>query len=124
MDGARASEFAGRSVSGAGDVNGDRRPDLIVGAPGAISGNQEGERKARGRAYVVFGKSSAPAVDLGRLGAGGFQITGRHFRFPDAFGLTVSGAGDVDRNGRADVIVGSGGNPGFEARTSRSLRHT
>jgi hypothetical protein len=119
MDGARASEFAGRSVSGAGDVNGDRRPDLIVGAPGAISGNQEGERKARGRAYVVFGQSSAAAVDLGRLGAGGFQITGRHFRFPDAFGLTVSGAGDVDRNGRADVIVGSGGNPGFETLTTR-----
>ena len=118
MDGATPGELAGRAVSGAGDVNGDRRPDLLVGAPGAFSGSQEGDRKARGIAYVVFGKSSATPIDLGRLGTGGFQITGRRFPFPDAFGVTVSGAGDVDRDGHADVIVGSAGNQGFEDRVT------
>lgn len=114
IDGATTGELAGRAVSGAGDVNGDRRPDVLVGAPGAFSGGAEGPRKARGKAYVVFGKSSSAPVDLARLGTSGFQITGRHFQFPDAFGLAVSGAGDINRDGHADVIVAAPGNPGFE----------
>ena len=46
-------DSAGRSVSAAGDVNGDGFDDLIVGAPlGDDGGNAAGE------AYVVFGKAS------------------------------------------------------------------
>jgi len=116
IDGADAGEFAGRSVSGVGDVNGDRRPDLLVGAPGTISVSDSQRARPRGRAYVVFGKSSTTAVDLAQLGNGGFRITGKSFQYPDAFGFDVSGAGDLDRDRHADLIVVAAGNPGFEER--------
>ena len=114
IDGAEAGDFAGRSVSGGRDVNGDRIPDVVVGAPGVFSASEEGERKPRGKAYVVFGRSTTTTVDLSRLGGAGFQITGRHFRFPDAFGLAVCVAGDVDHDRLADLVVAAPGNPGFE----------
>ncbi len=41
---------SGRSVSGAGDVNGDGLADLIVGALGADPGGNDGA----GETYVVF----------------------------------------------------------------------
>src|SRR5436309_217088 len=49
LSGFEDSAFAGRSVSGAGDVNGDGFADLIVGAH---STNALGSD--RGEAYVVF----------------------------------------------------------------------
>lgn len=89
---------SGYSVSGAGDVNGDGLADLIVGAPG------DG---FRGKSYVVFGKETTDAVSLGavELGSGGFAING--IDFFDRAGQSVSGAGDVNGDGLADVIVGS-----------------
>ena len=101
IDGIDASDFSGRSVSGAGDVNGDGLADLIVGAPGAAPG---GNNRA-GESYVVFGKSDNGSVDLGNLGAGGFRIDGSNVF--DNSGTSVSGAGDVNGDGLADLIVGA-----------------
>src|SRR5687768_11819083 len=54
VDGAAAGDNAGRSVAGTGDVNGDGRGDMIVGAQGAdLNG-----RANAGAAYVVFGGAS------------------------------------------------------------------
>jgi hypothetical protein len=114
IDGAAPGDLAGRSVSGGRDVNGDRISDLLIGAPRVFSSSEEGAQARRGTAYVVFGKSTTTTVDLSLLGGGGFQITGRRFRFPDAFGLAVSIAGDIDRDGHADLVVAAPGNPGFE----------
>jgi hypothetical protein len=105
INGVDVNDNAGRSLSAAGDVNGDGVPDLIVGARG---GDPNGNTSA-GESYVVFGKTSGAAIDLFdvQAGTGGFVING-----VDAFDLSgapVSGAGDVNGDGLADLIVGAVG---------------
>ena len=84
----------GAAVAGAGDVNGDGYDDLIVGAPFIDTVNTDD-----GRGYLYFGgpgafDTSADAV-LGLSQASAF------------FGASVAGAGDVNGDGYADVIVGA-----------------
>ena len=96
------SDFAGVSVSSAGDVNGDGIADLIVGA----SKNDAGGLDA-GAAYVVFGTTAAAtSINLATLsGAAGFKITGE--AAGDLAGVPVSAAGDVNGDGIADLIIGA-----------------
>jgi len=100
--GASASDFAGRSVSSAGDVNGDGFDDLIIGASGA---DPNGDNS--GASYVVFGKTGGTPVQLSdvTMGNGGVVINGAaRFHFS---GQSVSSAGDVNGDGFDDLIVGA-----------------
>jgi hypothetical protein len=99
--GAASSEGAGDAVAGLGDVNRDGIGDLVVGAPGARNNG----RANSGSAYVVFGRETPGAIDLSALGAGGFRIDGAAAN--DRTGYAVAGLGDVDGDGRADVLVGA-----------------
>ncbi len=103
IDGAAAGDLAGDSVSGAGDVNGDGRDDVIVGAPNADNNS----RNLSGSAYLVYGSSSTPAtpIDLAALGANGFRIDGAAAN--DKAGFSVAGTGDVNGDGRDEVVVGA-----------------
>ena len=101
IDGAGAGDRTGRSVAGAGDVNGDGRADLLVGAHGADSHGQANS----GAAYVVFGRNSGAAVDLAALGDRGFRIDGG--ATSERAGWTVAPAGDVNGDGHPDVLVGA-----------------
>src|SRR5262245_5962516 len=87
--GGTADDRVGWSVARAGDVNGDRRPDVIIGAPTA----GYNAREASGSAYVVFGQRSAKTIDLASLGSAGFRIDGAEVG--DAAGFAVSTAGDA-----------------------------
>jgi Ca2+-binding RTX toxin-like protein len=102
IQGDAAGDEAGRSVSSAGDVNGDGLGDLIVGAPT----NDNGGANA-GEAYVIFGKSSGLTnIDLTSLTASqGFKIQGD--AAGDYAGWSVSSAGDVNGDGFDDLIVGA-----------------
>ena len=98
-------DYAGYSVSAAGDVNGDGFDDLLIGAYGADPAGNE----SAGAAYVIFGKSTgftAPMALSSLNGANGFRIDGA--AEADYAGQSVSGAGDVnhDRPRQANVLLG------------------
>ena len=56
IQGAAAYDDSGRSVSGAGDVNGDGIDDLIIGA----TGRRPERPYCAGASYVVFGATGLP----------------------------------------------------------------
>jgi len=101
-DGPPEGAMAGSAVAGAGDVNGDGLGDLLIGAP--FTGHRG--RAFSGSVYLVFGKRSAEPVDLERLGAAGFRIDGP--RRDAAAGHALAGVGDVNGDGRPDVVVSAG----------------
>lgn len=100
-NGKSKSDRFGRSVAGAGDVNGDGVPDLIVGAFKV----DVVPRYSVGAAYVYSGVDGS----LLHRWEGGDKIS--------YFGYSVSGAGDVNGDGFDDLMVCSntefGGYSGF-----------
>ncbi len=65
IDGAAAYDQSGCSVSGAGDVNGDGRDDVVIGADTA--GNNV--RFSSGSSYVIYGAATQANLDLNTLTA-------------------------------------------------------
>jgi hypothetical protein len=78
-----ANSQLGIGIEAAGDVNGDRIPDVIAGAPYAD------------QAFVYSGRDGKVLLTL-RGDASG-----------EAFGQRVSDAGDIDRDGYGEVLVGA-----------------
>lgn len=102
IDGQTDSDEACTAVAGLGDVDGDGRSDLLVGAPFADDGVL-----LQGRAYVVLGKTDSATVLLNNVaaGMGGYAIDGE--AAGDFLGQAVAGPGDVDGDGYADVVLGA-----------------
>jgi FG-GAP repeat/RTX calcium-binding nonapeptide repeat (4 copies)/Dockerin type I domain len=102
--GADARDQSGFSVSSAGDMNGDGFDDLLIGAYRA---NGSGNAKySAGESYVIFGSASLPGtIDLANIGSLGIPIFGADSF--DQSGNSISGAGDVNGDGFADLVVGS-----------------
>jgi FG-GAP repeat/FG-GAP-like repeat len=89
----------GISVAGAGDVNGDGYSDVVVGAYLLNSGS------SGGAAFVYLGNPSGMVFDPENVGgaAASLLITQANADF----GVSVAGAGDVNGDGFADVVVGA-----------------
>ena len=104
LNGIERFDLSGRSVSSAGDVNGDGFDDILIGA---FTADPNGNREA-GESYVVFGKAGgfSSIIDLSSLdGSNGFILNGID-RYDDS-GYSVSSAGDVNGDGFDDVIIGA-----------------
>ena len=109
LDGAPGDE-QGYAIADAGDTDGDGVPDIVSGAPGV----------GRGSAYLYSGATGQLLHTFSRGRAGDF------------FGAAVAGAGDVNRDGHADILVGATMNDGggrdsgrayvFSGRTYKLIR--
>ena len=91
-----ASDLAGTSLAGPGDINGDGFRDILIGAPGHTNNT--------GAVYVVYGSatrfaSSNLATGARYIGPGANSEAGR----------ALAVLGDVDGDGSADFAVGAPG---------------
>lgn len=100
----QGDEF-GRAVALVGDVDGDGRSELLIGAPHCGAAGSHA-----GRAYLFSGRGQRPL----RVFDGGPW---------DQLGASVSVAGDVDLDGRADLWIGVpfSDEPGFNAGLARAF---
>ena len=104
----RRTQLLGLAAAGPGDVNGDGLGDLAIAAPSLPVVPLRGD--PRSSISVVFGDRSRPAaVDLDALGQRGFTIQGRGSA--DGAGIDLAAPGDLDRDGRAELLVSEFGAP-------------
>ena len=106
INGASSSDYSGRSVSYAGDINGDGFDDLVVGADRANVGSVADA----GKTYVLFGGTKLGAIVdyVGTTGADTQTGTaaGEYFAAGDGNDTLIG-------NGGADVMMGGKGNDTF-----------
>jgi len=94
----QASAQLGQSVAGAGDVNGDGYADVIVGANYYDAGQTN-----EGAVFVFLGSATGVANGTPATAAATLQ-SDQAYQY---LGESVAGAGDVNGDGYADVIVGA-----------------
>ena len=109
---AEDGEGGGLTIASAGDVNGDGYIDLLVGAPGAVKGGKSGVRVVHllsGQSLASIDGRDGDADGVIHLhhaqGAGFWRFEGENL---DSEGL-LSGAGDIDGDGLADMLISGGG---------------
>lgn len=83
-------DFMGRHVDGPGDCNGDGIPDILVGSFGPGGGNNWA-----GRAWLFSGFDGSQLLQTNGAADG------------DYMGAGISGVGDLNGDGAAEVLIGS-----------------
>ncbi|MFH1466504.1 MAG: MopE-related protein [Pseudomonadota bacterium] len=100
LEGESDFDEAGASVAGVGDLDGDGRDDVLVGAPGEDSNGTES-----GAAYLVL----APFSGSISLTGADAKIMGENAS--DEAATSLAAAGDVDGDGVPDLLIGA---PGYD----------
>ncbi len=106
INGVEPDELLGGSVKGAGDINGDKIDDLIIGASGATANGI----KSAGKTYVVFGSQKGFPASLNSSdlnGEKGFFLNGTAEN--ELSGVAVSSAGDINKDSVNDILIGAPG---------------
>jgi hypothetical protein len=92
LSGQGTQNYFGNSVAPAGDVDGDGYADALVGA--------FGYNGSRGRVYLYRG---GPSLDT----TADLLLDGEAAGDASRFGFSVASAGDVDRDGYGDLLIGA-----------------
>jgi hypothetical protein len=108
VDGGEIGAQFGFSVGAAGDVNGDGYDDVVVGS--WLYDNGQGDE---GRAFLYLGSASGLRTTPSWSAEGNYPQVW--------FGYAVGTAGDVNRDGYSDVLVGSPNYTNIEAGEGRAF---
>jgi hypothetical protein len=104
--GERAGDEFGYSVTGVGDVVGDSRPDILIGAPFALNSGLE----SSGRAYLIGGEVIAAAISAARA-LGGSAVATIDLAQPIVAATTIrvfDGVSAGDQAGNSVTGLGTG----------------
>ncbi len=93
----------GQVVAAMGDADGDKLADVVVAAPA--------QGKYMPHVFVIYGRPVAgPVVTDPQTPSSTPMVSGPavdSISAGQAFGIAVDGAGDVNRDGRADLVIGA-----------------
>jgi hypothetical protein len=105
LTGLNYQDMAGSSIVSAGDVDGDGRGDLMVSASYA-----DGGALYSGNVYVFFGSTLAAGGGHG-LDQADLVVTSPNLGAGlGGYDSSLAAAGDVDGDGRGDILIGESGN--------------
>ena len=116
FSGEAGGDRAGHSVAPAGDLDGDGRPEFIIGAP---AHGADGATAGTGAAYVVSAADLAAAdaadgASDGAVSLANIAARTRSWKLlgeaaGDRAGAGVAGGRDIDGDGRPELVVGAPG---------------
>jgi sugar lactone lactonase YvrE len=96
----------GYSVSLSGDVNGDSKADILIGAPGYTAN--------KGAVYLIYGGLTANITVGNTVPAGtGIMFEGDANSYT---GRSVAFAGDIDHDGFSDLLICTEGSGSYQGR--------
>ncbi len=101
ISGSAANEYAGTSVGGRGDINGDGFNDIILGSPQYSTD--------AGKSFVIYGSASLGANISTSAIAGAIGTTINGVDTGSFTGTTATIAGDINGDGYDDMIIGTYG---------------
>ena len=114
--GALAGDLAGSVLANAGDINGDGRDDLLIGAPTADLLSPP--TLDVGKAYLVLGRAREDWPTDGGLLQDEADMVVPGTAPGDQVGMAMAGVGDVNGDGKDDFVIGA---PGIDTSSSTNV---
>ncbi|MBD3216337.1 MAG: hypothetical protein GF311_27230, partial [Candidatus Lokiarchaeota archaeon] len=105
FNGENTGDCYGISVCNAGNVNGDRYDDILIGA----EKNNEGG-SGSGQTYLFFGRSNGWSQEMNSYLANASFIGEPPITGYDVSGRKIAYAGDINGDGYDDILIGAEGN--------------
>ena len=113
INGENRQDNFGWSISFDSDLNDDGKTDLLVGALTADNGFDNS-----GTVYLFYGKNVTGEIDVSKADKRFIGIRNLHL-----FGWSISAGGDINDDGKADIVIGAAGNTKYADRSMAGCVH-